>query len=106
MRPAQDQFVVEMRPRVVATIQRLPQRTIESTRPIPGTVSPRVASKTPFGPSKITFPPVTSRTLQPSIVLGLVSAAGTSLGELFGWSRLATAADVAEAADVADEAFF
>jgi hypothetical protein len=39
----------------VATIQRLAQRTIESFRPIPGTVSPRVAIRTPSGPSETLF---------------------------------------------------
>ena len=96
--PARNQFCVEIRPLVVATIQRLPQRTIESTRPTPGTVSPRVALKMPLGPSKTTFPPTTSRTVQPSMVVGLVSGNGTGLSELFGRSWLATAADVDEEA--------
>lgn len=33
-------YSVEMSPADVATIQRLPHRTIESTRPTPGTLSP------------------------------------------------------------------
>jgi hypothetical protein len=33
-------YSVEMSPAVVATIQRLPHRTIVSIRPTPGTVSP------------------------------------------------------------------
>ena len=37
---------------MVATIQWLPQRTIESTLPTPGTVSHRVALQIPPGPSK------------------------------------------------------
>ena len=50
---------------------------IESIRPIPGTVSPRTAVRTPSGPSSTTVPPRTSRTVQPSIVVGLVSGTGT-----------------------------
>src|SRR5262249_30554060 len=41
---------VAIRPLAVATIQRLPQRTMESIRPIPGTVSPSVTLRTPSGP--------------------------------------------------------
>jgi hypothetical protein len=73
---------VETRPLLVATIQRLPQRTIESTLPSPGTVSPLVAFNIPLGPSKVAVPPTTSRTLQPSMVLGLVSGTGVSWGGL------------------------
>jgi hypothetical protein len=69
-------YWVEIRPRLVATIQRLPQSTIESTLPTPGTVSPRAADQVPFGPSSTTLPPTTSRTVQPSIVVGLVSGTG------------------------------
>jgi hypothetical protein len=36
-----DYYGVAISPLAVATIQRLPQRTMESIRPIPGTVSPR-----------------------------------------------------------------
>src|SRR6266850_5860524 len=72
-----DDYGVAINPLAVATIQRLPQRTIESIRPIPGTVSPRVAIRTPSGPSRTAVPPRTSRTVQPSIVVGLVSGAGT-----------------------------
>src|SRR4051812_43304416 len=50
---------------------------MESIRPIPGTVSPRAAVRTPSGPSRTAVPPRTSRTLQPSIVVGLVSATAT-----------------------------
>src|SRR5947207_743268 len=46
-------------------------------RPTPGTVSPRVTVQTPSGPSRIAVPPRTSRTVQPSIVVGLVSGTGT-----------------------------
>jgi hypothetical protein len=66
---------------LVATIQRLPQRTIESIFPTPGTVSPRIAFHTPFGPSKTAVPPLTSRIVHPSIVVGLVSGTGAGLAE-------------------------
>jgi hypothetical protein len=68
---------------LVATIQRLPQRTIESIFPTPGTVSPRTAFHTPFGPSKTAVPPLTSRIVHPSIVVGLVSGTGAGLVEAF-----------------------
>src|SRR5258708_11657391 len=70
-------YGVAIKPLAVATIQRLPQRTIESMRPTPGTVSPRVTVQTPLGPSRIAVPPRTSRTVQPSIVVGLVSGTAT-----------------------------
>jgi len=86
--PAREaQFGVEIRPLLVATIQRLPQRTIESTRPTPGTVSPRAARHTPSGPSSTTVPPTTSRTVQPSIVVGRVSGTATGLGGIRARSR-------------------
>jgi hypothetical protein len=72
-----DRYGVAIKPLAVATIQRLPQRTIESIRPIPGTVSPRTAVRIPSGPSRTAVPPRTSTTVQPSIVVGLVSATGT-----------------------------
>jgi hypothetical protein len=75
-------YGVETRPLLVATIQRLPHRTIESTFPNPGTVSPLVARHCPLGPSKTAVPPTTSRTVQPSMVVGLVSGTGASLGKL------------------------
>src|SRR5436305_7673023 len=50
---------------------------MESIRPIPGTVSPRAAVRTPSGPSRTAVPPRTSRTVQPSIVVGRVSATAT-----------------------------
>ena len=72
-------YCVVIRPRLVATIQRLPQRTIESIVPTPGTLSPHVTFQMPLGPSKTALPSgATSRTVQPSIVLGLVS--GTAIG--------------------------
>src|SRR5437879_7722781 len=46
-------------------------------RPTPGTVSPRVTVQTPSGPSRIAVPPGTARTVQPSMVVGLVSGTGT-----------------------------
>src|SRR5206468_3948350 len=70
-------YGVAISPFAVATIQRLPPRTMESMRPTPGTVSPRAAVRTPSGPSRTAVPPRTSRTVQPSIVVGLVSATGT-----------------------------
>src|SRR5262245_39379253 len=72
-----------MSPRLVATIQRLPQRAIELTEPTPGTSSPRVTRQTPSGPSRIAVAPTTSRTVQPSIVVGLVSGSETGLIEAF-----------------------
>src|SRR5688572_2352774 len=65
-----------MRPLEVETIHRLPHRTIESTFPTPGTVSPCVALHTPPGPCKTTVLPTTSRIIHPSTVRGLVSATG------------------------------
>src|SRR5712671_3874446 len=76
--PRTDYFYgVAIKPFAVATIQRLPQRTIESIRQTPGTVSPRVTVQTPSGPSRIAVAPRTSRTVQPSIVVGLVSGTAT-----------------------------
>src|ERR1700736_986618 len=76
-------YRVEIRPLLVATIQRLPQRTIESIFPTPGTVSPGVAFQMPLGPSKTAVPPLTSRTVHPSMVVGLVSGTGMGLVETF-----------------------
>ena len=73
---AQSPYGVEIRPLLVATIHRLPHRTINSTRPTPGTVSPRFTLQMPFGPSKTAVPLVTSRSIQPSMVVGLVSGTG------------------------------
>jgi len=87
--PHEIQFWVEIRPRVVATIQRLPQRTTDSIRPIPGTLSPWAALNAPVGPSSTTVPPTTSRMVQPSIVVGRVSGAG--LGRIFERSCVAPA---------------
>ena len=85
-------YRVEIRPLLVATIQRLPQRTIESIFPTPGTVSPRVAFQMPLGPSRTAVPPLTSRIVQPSIVVGLVSGTGVGLVETFVRSAASPAA--------------
>ena len=69
-------YGVEIRPLLVATIHRLPHRTIDSTRPTPGTVSPRFTRQMPFGPSKTAVPSMTSRSIQPPMVVGLVSGNG------------------------------
>ena len=79
-------YRVEIKPVLVATIQRLPQRTMESIFPTPGTTPPRVTLQIPFGPSKMAVPPITSRTVQPSIVVGLVSATAMGLVERFARS--------------------
>ena len=72
-----DDYGVAINPVAVATIHRLPQRTMESIRPTPGTVSPRAAIQTPSGPSSTAVPPRTSRTVQPSMVAGFVSGTAT-----------------------------
>src|SRR6187401_499848 len=46
-------------------------------------MSPRVAFHTPFGPTKTAVPPLTSRMVHPSIVVGLVSGTGAGLVETF-----------------------
>jgi hypothetical protein len=71
-------YGVEIKPLLVATTKRLPQRTIESTLPTPGTVCPSVTFQTPLGPSNTAVPLTTSRSVQPSIVAGLVSVVGVS----------------------------
>lgn len=71
-------YGVEINPRAVATIQRLPQRTIESIRPMPGITSPRATIRIPSGPSSTAVPPRTSRTAHPPIVIGLVSGTDRS----------------------------
>src|SRR5215471_1485245 len=76
-------YGVEIRPLLVATTKRLPQRTIESTRPTPGTVCPGVTHQTPCGPSITAVPFTTSRSVQPSIVVGLVSGVGVSFRASF-----------------------
>ncbi len=76
-------YGVEMRPLLVATTKRLPQRTIESTRPTPGTVCPGVTLQTPFGPSITAVPFTTSRSVQPSLVVGLVSGVAVSFRASF-----------------------
>src|SRR5215475_3151565 len=71
---------VVIRPLLVATIQRLPQRTIESILPKPGTVLPRVTFRVPLGPSRTAVPPTTSWTFQPGMVVGRFSGVGTGFG--------------------------
>ena len=73
-------YCVAINPLAVATIQRLPQRTIDSIRPIPGIVSPRVAIRIPSGPSSTAVPSRTSTTLHPGMVVGLVSGAAAKGG--------------------------
>jgi hypothetical protein len=51
---------------------------MESTLPIPGTVCPGVTFQTPFGPSITAVPLTTSRSVQPIMVVGLVSGVGVS----------------------------
>ena len=72
-------YGVEIRPLLVATIRRFPQRKINSTLPTPGIMSPLDTLRMPSGPSKIAVPLATSRSVQPSIVVGLVSGVGVSL---------------------------
>ena len=69
----------EIRPLLVATIRRLPHRKIAMILPTPGTVSPRVTRQVPSGPSNTAVPFITSRSLQPSMVVGLVSGTGVNL---------------------------
>src|SRR5262245_41312794 len=72
-------YGVEISPLLVATIQRFPQRTIESTRPAPGRTSPRATLQMPLGPWTTAVPLATSCTIQPGIVVGGVSGTGASL---------------------------
>ena len=72
-------YGVEIRPLLVATIRRFPQRKIDSTLPTPGIMSPLDTLRMPSGPSKIAVPLATSRSVQPSIVVGFVSGVGVSL---------------------------
>ena len=66
-----------------------PSARSSSILPTPGTVSPRLARQTPLGPSSTTEPPLTSRTVQPSMVAGLVSGTGVGRLEPFGFSATA-----------------
>src|SRR5215475_9926215 len=91
-----------MRPLLVATSQRLPQRTMDSTLPTPGTVSPCVTLQTPFGPCRTAVPLLTSRSVQPGMVVGLVSGHGVSFvrgcrgeDDVFGLPSCSTACGVA-----------
>src|SRR5262249_50904307 len=54
-------YGVEIRPPLVATMKRLPQRTTESTLPNPGTICPGVTFQTPLGPSITAVPLTTGR---------------------------------------------
>src|SRR5215510_1324089 len=72
-------YGVEISPLLVATIQRFPQRTIESTLPAPGRTSPRATLQMPLGPWTTAVPFATSFTIQPGIVVGGVSGTGASL---------------------------
>lgn len=59
--------------------------------PTPGIVSPRATLRMPSGPSKTAVPLVTSRNIQPSMVVGLVSGVGVSLtGVCSSGSELST----------------
>ena len=50
-------YCVEIKPPVVTTIQRLPQRVIESIRPTPGTWSPGFTVQTPSVPTSTAASP-------------------------------------------------
>jgi hypothetical protein len=65
---------VAIKPLAVATIQRLPQRTIIDT-PDPGSVAACCHSN-PIGPRE-QLPASNIKNVQPSIVVGLVSGAGS-----------------------------
>ena len=83
--PKKNQGVV-INPLLVATIQRFPHSTTESTFPSTGTVSPRATFHVPSGPSNVAIPLTTLRTLQPGIVVGLVSGTGAGLRLAFAGS--------------------
>ena len=91
-------YGVEIRPLLVATIRRFPQRKIDSTRPTPGIMSPLDTLRMPSGPSKIAVPLATSRSVQPSIVVGLVSGVGVSLTRVCKSTALAVDGVVGAAA--------
>ena len=61
---------------------------MESILPSPGTASPRLTLQMPLGPSSAAKPFVTSRTVHPSTVVGLVSGTGVSNVSLFASLRL------------------
>jgi len=84
---------LEINPLVVATIQRFPHSTTDSTLPSPGKVSPRAAFHVTPGPSNVAMPLTTFRTVQPSMVVGLVSGTGTSLRPTFGWPFFVAVSD-------------
>jgi hypothetical protein len=84
--------------RPVATMKRFPQRTTESTLPTPGTICPGVTFQTPLGPSITAVPLTTSRSVQPSIVVGRVSGVGVrrGVGSLLARDSGAVLMDVVE----------
>jgi hypothetical protein len=55
---------------------------MESILPSPGTASPRLTLQMPLGPSTAAKPFVTSRTVHPLMVVGLVSGTGVSFVRL------------------------
>jgi hypothetical protein len=69
--------------------KRLPQRTIASALPTPGTVCPSVTLQIPLRPCSSAGPLVTSRSVQPGMVVGLVSGAGATFVALRICSALA-----------------
>ena len=71
-------YGAEIRPPLVATIKRLPHRKMDTIFPTPGTVSPRVTCQVPLGPSNTAVPFLTSRSVQPAMVVGLVSGTGAN----------------------------
>jgi hypothetical protein len=67
---------------------------MESILPSPGTASPRLTLQMPLGPSRAAKPFVTSRTVHPLIVVGLVSGTNVSfvpLSASFLFGRVALA---------------
>src|SRR5215207_5740796 len=62
---------------LVTTDHFPPRRTIDSTRPKPGTTSPLNTPISPLGPSKIAVPSTTSLSTQLSILLVCVDAGVT-----------------------------
>src|SRR5258708_14680858 len=70
-------YCVAINPLAVAMTQRLPQRTVDWRRRSGGMVSRRAAIRIPSGPLRTAVPSLTSTTVQPGIVAGLVSGAAT-----------------------------
>src|SRR6188472_2764445 len=88
---------VVINPLLVATIQRLPHSTTESIFPSIGTLSPRATFNVPSGPCNVAMPLFTLVTVQPGIVVGLVSGTGARLRLSFDCSFFAAACGVVEA---------